>query len=142
MTIHVEWADDARTILVLKYEPGWNWEDVQSSVQRGNELGKDIDHPYYVINDVQAAPQLPNGRAITQLRAATLSNSPMIRYVYITGTNMLATSLVSMMQKLIPALARLWKVVPKIEDAYSLIEADKKTLAAASQLPNKQADTL
>lgn len=138
MPIQIDWADEARTILVLKYEPGWNWEDVHASVQRGNEMGAGIDHPYYVINDVQAAPQVPNGRAITHLRAATVSNSPMIRFVYITGTNMFAISLLSTMQKLIPALARLWKVVPKIEDAYALIEADKQQLASASLPPNTQ----
>jgi hypothetical protein len=127
MTIHVEWADEARTIMLLNYQTGWTWTDFRTALERSGELSQDLDHPFYLINDVRSAPKLPDGQAISHFRAAGQNNAPALRYIYIVGTNMFATSLLNMMKKLVPNIANTWKLVLTIEEAYALIEADKKT---------------
>lgn len=127
MTIEVAWADDARTIIVLNYQPGWTWADFREALQRVGELNAGITHPFYIINDVRSAPKMPDGQAISHFRAAGQNNAPNLRYIYIVGTNMLATSLLSSMQKLVPLIAQTWRVVSTMEETYAMIDADKQS---------------
>jgi hypothetical protein len=131
MTIQVGWADDAQTIMLLTYQTGWTWADFRSALQRSGELSQHVHHTFYMVNDVRAASELPEGQAISQFRTAGQNNAPTLRYIYIVGTNMFATSLLNTMKKLVPNIANTWRLVPRIEDAYAQIEADKKNQPAS-----------
>lgn len=130
MKISADWADDEQTIFLVTFQPGWTLDEFEWALQRGRDLSKDLDHPFYGIADMRAAPKLPGGHAINQLRAVAQKSPMQIRCVYIVGSDMFITSLLAMMQKIIPATARMWRIVPTMDAAYTLINADKRSVLA------------
>jgi hypothetical protein len=130
MNLSADWADESQTIFLVTFQPGWTIDEFEWALQRGRDLSKDLDHPFYGIADMRASPKLPSGHAINQLRAVAQKSPPKIRCVYIVGSDMFITSLLSVMQKIIPATARMWRIVPTMAAAYALIEADKRSRLA------------
>jgi hypothetical protein len=136
MTISAEWDDEGQTVLMITFKPGWTLGELEGTLQRGLDLSKDLDHPFYGIGDMRAAPKMPSGHAISQLRSAAQQSPPNIRCLYIVGSDLFFISLLSVMQRIIPMTARMWRVVPTMAAAYALIEADKRSLLAA-QAPSR-----
>jgi hypothetical protein len=130
MSISAEWTDESQTIFLVTYHPGWTLQEFQRVMQHSRDVSKDLDHPFYAINDISAAPKAPKGQALSILREVAQKSPPMIRFVYIVGPDMFISNLVSVIGKLIPATAKMWRVVPNVETAYALIEADKQALLA------------
>lgn len=133
MNITTDWADESQTIFLVTYYPGWTLQEFQQVMQQSSDLNKHRDRPFYAINDISAAPKAPKGQAISILRTVAQNSPVMMRFVYIVGPDMFINNLVSVMQRLIPATAKTWRIVPTVEAAYALIEADKKALLAKSK---------
>lgn len=125
MAIHFEWKDETQTVVLLRYDSTWTWQEFREAINKVDEAGAVLDHPYYLINDVRVTPSLPNGQAIAHFRAVGATNYVNLRYVYIVGPNMLAASLLNMMKKLVPNIDRTWRVVSNMETAEAMIAADK-----------------
>src|SRR5688572_23380799 len=103
MKISADWADESQTIFLVTFQPGWTLEEFEWALQRGRDLSKDLDHPFYGIADMRAAPKMPSGHAISKLQSVAQKSPPGVRCAYVVGSDMFFTNLLAVMQRLIPA---------------------------------------
>ena len=63
--IITEWDDDAKTIMVVTYQPGWTWNDLEGNLPLEQQLLDSVNHRVDVIADFRNT-RLPPG-AISRL---------------------------------------------------------------------------
>ena len=70
MLVTVEWDDDTKQIMVIRYRKGWTWADHTRARVDIDAMSASVPHMVDVIADVVGANQLPPGAALNQMTAA------------------------------------------------------------------------
>jgi hypothetical protein len=58
--ITTKWDNDDKTIMVVKYHPGWTWQDMEANMQTEKEYLDSVNHRVDVIADFRGT-NLPPG---------------------------------------------------------------------------------
>jgi hypothetical protein len=59
MKIEVRWDNEAKTIILLTFQPGWAWPDLHRAVEVADQLIVSVPHRVHLIIDIRQAGGLP-----------------------------------------------------------------------------------
>ncbi len=59
MQIEVKWDNEIKTAIYLKFQRGWTWPDLRSSVEMADQLIVSVPHTVHLIIDIREAGGLP-----------------------------------------------------------------------------------
>lgn len=77
MKIMMDWDDSEQTILYCGYEGEWVLEEYRTSIDRGVQLTRSVDHRVdIIVHAVDAAAQMPPLWALRSWRYAVMNSPP------------------------------------------------------------------
>ena len=145
MTITVEWADEAQTILYERFSAGWTWEEVYAAWDEVARMieGREPDLQLSFILDMRDSGLLPrdflsNLRRIGQMSAGVNSHVELRIFV---GGNQVMRHFMNLFRRVYPPAAEALRAlfVETVGDAHAAIAAHREQQAAASPPPEAQA---
>jgi hypothetical protein len=121
MGVDVFWEDETKTVVRLSFNGEWNWRDYYTAVQQSNAMLESVRHKVHIITDFRDGATLPP-QAFIHLRRA-LFDVPLNwgLSVFVTGDNTPMNSLMQSFVKMHPRLGKRIRIVPSLEDAYTLL---------------------
>ena len=145
MTITIEWADEAQTILYERYSAGWTWEEAYEAWNEVARMieGREPDLQLSFILDMRDGGLLPrdflsNLRRFGQMSADVNSNVELRIFV---GGNQVMRHFMNLFRRVYPPAAEALRAlfVETVEDAHAAIAAHRAQQAASSPPPEAQA---
>lgn len=129
MGIKVSWANEQKTIVMVKFESGWTWEDFDASVDQSYVLMKECDHPVHVIVDSLEAPMPPSPQVIGHLQRAWMSRPSNFGVQVMVGGESFVNVVANVFSKVFPTAGAVTPVAKTVEDAYAKIAEIEKRQA-------------
>jgi hypothetical protein len=84
MTMIVEWDNDEKTILCLRYEAKWDWDDFNTAERAMHAMLSTVDHRVDLVFDVRSGSFPPPG-AMSRFRDVTDNPHPNVRHLVFVG---------------------------------------------------------
>jgi len=98
MTITVEWADDEKTICVMRREVGWTWAEFDAGTAKSARMIKDVDHQVDLI--VEGGDEMPPGFPVSHFLRARRAQPDNVRQVIIVVVNPYGRSIFNAISRL------------------------------------------
>jgi len=71
-----DWLDDSKTILLVKYEADWTWDEFFAAADKGRTLANSVPHRVDYILDMQHGTQPRNGSMMTNSKTVMERRAP------------------------------------------------------------------
>lgn len=66
MAIDLYWDDDAQTVILAEFQPGWTWDDLHRVLEAIKRMSADRERVFGAIIDVRKGLQIPGGSIFNQ----------------------------------------------------------------------------
>jgi hypothetical protein len=132
MSIIVEWDNEQQTILCLRYEARWNWDDFNLAAKQMTLMLDAVSHPVDLVFDVRSGAFPPPG-AMSRFRSIMDNPHPGVRHLVFVAPSLVC----SFVQGLIRLMSSLYGssfTPPNFEFATSMEEARRLLLDKLSLL--------
>lgn len=116
MGIHVQWDDDAKTIILMKIVGRWEWQEMQDTVFVCNQMIEAVPHHVHFILDRQGGLWTP-GNLLSNARKIISTFTPNEGYRIIVGENPLVREMFHTFEMLNGGAGFRYRYVASIEEA-------------------------
>lgn len=119
MKIAVDWHNPEKTILSVKLERNWYWEDMYQAAKDINNLLDTVTHPVCTFYDFTNAFTIPPN-SLTHIKSLNRNVHPNQSRVAVIGLNLFGRSIINMFVTLYGAMAKGadFRVVATVAEAY------------------------
>jgi len=76
MPANCDWIDESKTIIVVKYEGNWTWDEFFAVADKGRALANSVPYRVDYILDMQHGNQPRNGSMLTNSRTVMERRAP------------------------------------------------------------------
>lgn len=125
MPIHISWYDEAKTIMIHRYEEPWTIADYYAHIRRNYDLIEEVGHRVDIINDLRDLVQIPPD-IIGAIRHAAHSAHENEGINMIVAANTLIQILVEKVYSSANVDVTPIRFVDTIEQALAVIAADRQ----------------
>ncbi len=129
--IDYEWFDNRRQILLLHFQNGWDWNELNTILNKVEVMLDEIEHPVTIIFDVKNMSQFPlnifqQGKSIFQR-----TRHPQLKQLIVAGANVFITAVFRAFESMLPASwIDKWDIL--------FIDSLEQALEHASQYPTNR----
>ncbi|MAU10520.1 MAG: hypothetical protein CL607_11905 [Anaerolineaceae bacterium] len=89
MPVSVDWLDQPKTILHMKFKGEWTWDEFHASEKQAKLLSKAIEYPTYLLMDfADSMKSVPMG-ALSHFRSAALTAPANRKAIVIIGPRLI-----------------------------------------------------
>jgi hypothetical protein len=135
MPIKVEWHNEAKTVVVQRYDGRWTWDEFHIACTRDtSNLMRTVPHTVHIFADFTKAQGVPIGGAMLHARNVMQHYPPNWGTLVIVGANHFINLLVEMFRRTFSTtLGNKTFTAATLEDAYKLIESYQPTTDTQSE---------
>lgn len=123
MPVHVSWDNQEKTVIHLKFEGNWTWEEVYHAVDNRNGMIDEVDHKVDIMVDFEAASMRVPPSAITHTRSIMRQAHDLIDLNVIVGFKSGHKALWGIIEKVYATLGKYQKyfVAPSLGEAREML---------------------
>jgi hypothetical protein len=126
MAVQVCWDDDQKTIVRYDFDARWTWDDFYEAYYQAIDMQASVTHRVDAIFDMQQTRRLPDN-ALLHLRNLSEKQPANMGYTVIVSSNSFILSLYTLAIQNHAKIAHYFRLVHKLEQAYSLISHARDT---------------
>ncbi len=121
MSININWVDENKEIILIKYEKRWTWTEFQEAVDTTNAMINAVNHPVVEIHDTLEGAVLPQGNIIAQGKQAFAGAADNVSLIIVVVNSSIIQTFLSLVAKFIPnGRGHIIKTVSTMEEANRL----------------------
>jgi hypothetical protein len=130
MHIQFAWLDEAKTILIQRFEPGWTWEEFFAANDESRAMALSVPYRVDAIVDFQGTYTPRGGSAMTNGRVVMRRRAPNMG-VIVTINNAFMTALLNTFKVLDKELGSVMRGATSVEQAVQVIQQEREKILAA-----------
>lgn len=124
MAVFVTWADDARTLIHLRYSGAWTWAEYLESKQHLLHMAAQVEHPIDIISYAEPDSLHPPTGMIANFSKGMAMLPPNTHIMVVVTDHAFMNAAASLMPRVRPVDPRL-RAVGTLEEAFALVEAHR-----------------
>lgn len=125
LPVSVKWDDSCHNCIYFAIQGGWVWQDFETAMQEAHHLSDTAEHPYfYYIFDVRGTRIFPRD-GLHKIRRMRPQIHEKTRMILVLGQGIFADALIQLLETASIKTGTRIKQVNILDEAYSLIDADK-----------------
>jgi hypothetical protein len=95
MSISIGWDNAEQTIIYVKLENDWTWDEVYTNIEQMGKYIESVTHSVDIIYDTQLAGPIPGHNALQHLKQISGLSHPRVRAVVVVGLSPFSRALLS-----------------------------------------------
>jgi hypothetical protein len=128
MPVHVEWDNPERTIIYVRYEGRWTWEEFYQAVQDTQELSATVDYRTDIIAHMIDG-FIPHGAPFVHSQNAVKQKNNMLGRIVVVSDSRFVQGLMSVSARINPNWKEKYSAATTVEEARSVIQKERQTAA-------------
>jgi hypothetical protein len=134
MPVHVRWDDPEHTIIYVRYEGRWTWEEFYQAVHDTQELSATVDHRIDVIAHMLDG-FIPHGAPFAHSQNALKQKDARLGRVVVVSDNRFVQGIMQVSARVNPRWKEKYSTATSVEEARSLIQKDRMASGDRQQIP-------
>jgi UDP-N-acetylglucosamine 2-epimerase len=125
MNVVVEWFDENKHIIIYRFEPRWNWQDLFTAIEEATVLLDEAEHTVDIILDVHKSPSIPNLNPVglQKVANAPTAQHPNMGTFFMVGAKPYVKTMFDVFGRIYPKAVKQYKLVNSVEEAVQQITA-------------------
>ncbi len=125
MTSYVDWGNVEETLLIMKFDSKWTYEDYRSLVEEALQQLDDKDHPVDLFIDLQFTYRFPKN-LIHIMRGSSRFKHPNTRNVVVISSSTFVAKMYMVVKGIIPNFQPI-RLAKNSDEAYAHLEEVNQT---------------
>jgi hypothetical protein len=125
MPVHVQWDNPEQTVIYVRYEGRWTWEEFYQAVKETQELGASVGHRIDIIAHMMDG-FVPHGAPFVHSQNALKQKNATLGRVVVVSDNRFVQGLMSVSARVNPRWKDKYSTATSVEEARLLIQKDRQ----------------
>jgi len=125
MSVDVNWADEARTIVRYSFAGMWNWDEFYIALDRALEMENSVSHRVDVVADLRRSERIPSD-ALSHVQIIARKQPANLQLSVFVTNSLFARALLGVLRPISKTVSNHYRIVPDLERAYTEIQADRR----------------